>query len=383
MQQVLFRIPIPFDLWPTGIPVYGFGLMLFLAFVVSLWIVGRRAEREGISREVVFDLALPIFLGGIVGARIVFMIQYGVPWTQFFRFWEGGIVFYGSAVGGWIGYALARWLSAGRLRVSTWRLADAVAPAVCAGLAIGRIGCLLNGCCYGHVCPTGEGLGIRYPLLTAPARDLVVGRGWQTSAGFGLEESSSLLPDAPPVIGPIEPQSAAARAGLSRGDIIQRVNGQPVRNIDELRRAFFDWPRGLKTIHLSIRRAGQEIEIEFQPQTFPLYPTQVYESISMVLLLFVILTYYPFRRYYGQAFVVWMLGYSVHRFFNEALRDDTDPVLWRLTLSQVGSILLFLMAVLLNFALRWLSAPTQVQSPTNDQQAQRDATRIASPVRPG
>lgn len=357
MQQVLFRIPVPFDWWPDGIPIYGFGLMLFLSFVVSIWFVGRRAERESISRDVVMDLALPVFIGGIIGARIVFMIQYGVPWYQFFRFWEGGIVFYGSALGGWVGYGLARLLSSGRLRVSTWKLADAVAPGVCIGLAIGRVGCLLNGCCYGHVCPDEGRFGLRYPILTAPARELVVGRGWQTSAGFGLDDAASLVPDSPPVVGPVEPQSPAAQAGLTRGDIIESVNDQPTRNVQELRRILYDWPRGEEWMRLVVRRAGESRPIQFKPLSLPLHPTQVYESISMVLLLFVLLTFYPFRRYHGQVFVVLMIGYAIHRFFNETLRDDTDPVLWRLTLSQVGSIVVFLGGLALNGALRRVSSP--------------------------
>jgi len=383
MQQVLFRIPVPFDSWPNGIPVYGFGFMLFVSFVASMWLIGRRAEQEGISRDAVFDLALPVFIGGIVGARIVFMIQYGVPWTQFFRFWEGGIVFYGSAAGGWIGYALARWFSRGRLRFSTWRLADAVAPALCLGLAIGRVGCLLNGCCYGQVCLPNEDFGIRYPLLTAPARDLVVGRGWQTSAGFGLDESSPLIADTPPVVGPVEPQSPAARAGLTRGDIIEKVNGHPTPTVDELRRVFYDWPRGLKSVRLSLRRAGQLFDVEFQPVTLPLHPTQIYESISMVLLLFVILTFLPFRQYYGQAFVVWMLGYSIHRFFNEVLRDDTDPVLWRFTLSQVGSLILFALGIVLNLALRKISTPVAEAPSQNHQQPEENSAGITRPIKPG
>ncbi len=358
MQQVLFRIPVPLDWWPDGIPIYGFGLMLFLSFVVSMWLVGRRAEREGISRDVVLDLALPIFVGGIIGARIVFMIQYGIPWHQFFRFWEGGIVFYGSAIGGWVGYGLARLLSSGRLRVPTWRLADAVAPGACIGLAIGRIGCLLNGCCFGHVCSDDCSWGLRYPLLTAPARELVVGNGWQTSVGFGLDEATLLVPDSPPIVGPIEPQSPAALAGLMRGDVIESVNDRPTATTDELRRVLFDWPRGEKWLRLVVRNQGESRAVQFKPASLPLHPTQVYETISMVLLLFVLLTFYPFRRYYGQVFVVLMLGYAVHRFFNETLRNDTDPVLWQLTLSQVGSVIVFLGGVVLNGALPYLSSPT-------------------------
>jgi prolipoprotein diacylglyceryltransferase len=72
----------------------------------------------------------------------------------------------------------------------------------------------------------------------------------------------------------------------------------------------------------------------------------------MILLFFVLVAFYPYRWYYGQVFVLLMVGYAFHRFFNETLRNDTDPVLWRLTLSQVGSILVLSAAVVLHFILR-------------------------------
>src|SRR5437762_2998928 len=123
MQQVLFWIPIKTDWTPDGIPIYGFGMMLFLAFVVCTWLAGRRAQKEGIAKEHIQDLAIWIFVGGIVGARIVYMIQYDVPLWQFHRIWEGGLVFYGSAIGGLIGYTLAYFFIIRKYGLSTWKMA--------------------------------------------------------------------------------------------------------------------------------------------------------------------------------------------------------------------------------------------------------------------
>src|SRR5438309_1004562 len=105
MHQVLFRIPIQTGFFPNGVPIFGFGVMLFCAFLFCTWLFGRRAEQEGIAKERVQDLAIWIFVSGIVGARIVYMIQYQVPLRDLFSIWQGGIVFYGSAIGGWVGYA--------------------------------------------------------------------------------------------------------------------------------------------------------------------------------------------------------------------------------------------------------------------------------------
>src|SRR5262245_19361432 len=102
MQQVLLRIPV------ADIHLHAFWLMLVIAVFDCTWLARRRADREGIPRERIQDLAIWIFLGGVIGARIVYMIQYKQPIQQFFRLWEGGIVFYGGALGGLIGYIMYR-----------------------------------------------------------------------------------------------------------------------------------------------------------------------------------------------------------------------------------------------------------------------------------
>jgi prolipoprotein diacylglyceryltransferase len=385
MQQVLFRIPIKFNFAPDGIPIYGFGLMLFLSFVVSMWLAGRRAEREGVSKDRLLDLALPIFGFGIIGARIVFMIQYHLPWQQFLRFWEGGIVFYGSAIGAWIGYLLAWWFSFRKYHISTWKLADIIAPSVCVGLMIGRLGCFLNGCCYGHVCTERDAFCPQYPLLTAPARELVVqNEGYQTTAGFGLDEMAiaAFKDQGPPIVGTVEPGSAAAKAGLQRGDRIITANKIGVDSAAKLEHILLDWRRGDTTLALTVTRGGDEIALpKFKPLSLPLHPTQLYESISMALLGFLLLAFYPYRRHYGQVFVILMVGYAFHRFFNETLRNDTDPVIWKLTLSQVGSIAVLLTAIGLEIYLRRYGTKVAASQPV-EAGPEKDGTSVEGKVPP-
>src|SRR5436305_1273257 len=120
MLQVLFRIPINLFGWtPQGIPIYGFGAMFVLAFLVCTWLAGRRAEKEGIRKQVVQDLAGWLLLGGIIGARLTSVLfeyqgqpkpwleRLQVAFTEFFKIWEGGLVLYGSVIGGGVGYLLA------------------------------------------------------------------------------------------------------------------------------------------------------------------------------------------------------------------------------------------------------------------------------------
>ena len=71
MRQVLFTIPVF-----GGIKIFGYGLMLFLAFLGSMNLAAWRARREKLDPEVIYDLALWVFLGGLVGARLFYVIQY-------------------------------------------------------------------------------------------------------------------------------------------------------------------------------------------------------------------------------------------------------------------------------------------------------------------
>src|SRR5205823_7505245 len=115
------------------------------------------------------------------------------------------------------------------------------------------------------------------------------------------------------------------------------------------------------------------------PRTLGLHPTQVYESISMILLVLVLLAYYGLRRRPGEVAVIFIFGYAVHRFLNEALRNDTSPVAFGLTLSQNGSILFFLLGLVLAWYL-WIagrpaSASNEGQKPQGpgNHQAERNA----------
>src|SRR4051812_1839065 len=100
MDQVLFWIPIRNPWMPQGIPIYGFGLMLFLAFIAGNYVAGKKAERIGVPPQKLQDLLIWIFVFGLVGGRLLYCWVNGLPLAQFFQIWNGGIVFYGGAIGG-------------------------------------------------------------------------------------------------------------------------------------------------------------------------------------------------------------------------------------------------------------------------------------------
>jgi phosphatidylglycerol:prolipoprotein diacylglycerol transferase len=364
MQQVLLRLPIPTP-WSNDIPIYGFGFMLVVALFVCTWLAGRRARKEGIAAEHVQDLAFYVVIAGIVGARVVFMVQYGQPWTHFLNFWEGGLVWYGALLGGVLGYLMGYVRVLRPHGISAWKLADVLAPSVALGLAFGRVGCLLNGCCYGGVAPPSF-RALHFPVHSfagglhgSEARGLVT-EGYQPVAGFTVT-AESVGAGAPCVVAAVDASSAAARAGLRPGDVIVKADGRAMRDYAEVEQHLLSdphWQQGKTDLTLTVRRAGQDVELPpYRPETLGLYPTQVYESVSMVLLFLLLTAYFPFRRHDGEVWLLFLTLYPVHRFLNEMLRNDTEPLADGLTLSQNGSLLI--LAVALALWVWVLSRPAQ------------------------
>jgi hypothetical protein len=164
----------------------------------------------------------------------------------------------------------------------------------------------------------------------------MIRRGYQSPLGFILDEHTF-------EVVAVEPGTAAA-SSVKVGDRILEVNGKPLMKKEELvpvdGELRFKVERGDRTETLP----------PFTPRSIGLNPTQIYETISMSLLLFFLLSYYPFRRHDGELMVFLMFGYAVHRFLNETLRTDTDPVAFGMTLSQNVSIGIFAAAILLAVA---------------------------------
>ena len=128
--------------------------MVALAFIAGLWTASRRGLRENFHPETILDLGPWLIGGGILGARIFYVLEYWreefsqKPFTEIFMIQHGGLVFYGGFIGATLaGIFYARWK-----KLPVWKLADVLAPSVALGNVFGRIGCLMNGCCFGREC---------------------------------------------------------------------------------------------------------------------------------------------------------------------------------------------------------------------------------------
>src|SRR5213593_1653539 len=149
-------------LFPIGsFPVNTYGVFLALAFLAAIFVTGRLGGRDGLPRERIYDLCLWLLLSSLVGSKLLMFFtepEYREHPLQLFSldFLRSGGVFYGGLLGAVItGYFLMR-----RWKLPWWKTADACAPGIALGNAIGRQGCFSAGCCWGK--PTSLPWGVRF-----------------------------------------------------------------------------------------------------------------------------------------------------------------------------------------------------------------------------
>ncbi len=144
--------PIAFYL--GSLPIRWYGVMMALAFLAGLWTATRRARLVNVHGDVIGDVTMWLMVGSIIGARFVYVTTYwkqefaGQPFREVFMIQHGGLVYYGGLIGATLaGLGHLAWK-----KRPVWKIADILAPSIALGSVFGRIGCLLNGCCYGRSC---------------------------------------------------------------------------------------------------------------------------------------------------------------------------------------------------------------------------------------
>jgi phosphatidylglycerol:prolipoprotein diacylglycerol transferase len=148
------------------LPTYG--LLIAVAFVVALWVAMRLGTRAGLDKEKLMNLGIYCALVGLLGAKIL-MILFDL---QFFLDHPGEILSLstlqaaGVFQGGLVLAVVFAYLYARHFQLPWLTTADVFAPAIAIGHAIGRLGCLAAGCCWGVVCDRPWAITFRNPQAT-------------------------------------------------------------------------------------------------------------------------------------------------------------------------------------------------------------------------
>ncbi|RJR24913.1 MAG: prolipoprotein diacylglyceryl transferase [Desulfobacteraceae bacterium] len=159
-------LPELFSIGP--LTVHSYGLLVALGFLTGIIITVRIGRTEGINPQLIMDLTFILVVSAIAGSRILYVLinlsHYKTNPLDIFKIWEGGLVFSGGVTVA----ALSLVWYAKRKSLNLLKTADLFAPGVAVGQAIGRLGCLMAGCCYGVVTDEPWSIIFTHPKSLAP-----------------------------------------------------------------------------------------------------------------------------------------------------------------------------------------------------------------------
>ena len=309
---------------PLGIPVRGFGVMMMVAMLAGVGLGMYRAWQMGIDPEVMTSLAMWMIFPGIIGARLFFIAQYHDEFVRdtwqeslmsLFDVTKGGLVVYGSVLAGvpfGIYYLIRRGLP-------ILAMLDIIAPSMVLGAALGRIGCFLNGCCYGGECDWP--VAMTFPAGVAPySKDSPpYQRQHELGLLYGMKIGKTDYGRA--YVERVEAGNAAEKGGVKQGDILTHINGQEVKEFQDTRAAL-----GLsgKSVELttSTGEVRRIVRDNWPGRSLPIHPTQLYAALDSGLLALVLWLLYPFRRKDGEIFALLITVHPITRVFLEMSRSD-------------------------------------------------------------
>jgi phosphatidylglycerol:prolipoprotein diacylglycerol transferase len=293
--------------------------MMMLGVLTAVGISYRRVLQLGVAKESFLGLVLWTVVGGLLGARLFYIVQ---KWSELdgtsiseklwtaLQFTEGGLVVYGAILGGIAGILGWTFLQ----KVVPLSLLDAIVPAFFIGLAFGRIGCLMNGCCYGGVVESGLP-AIAFPR-GAPAYMDQLASGRLLGIHTKSTDGQDLTIDA------VDPGSWAQRNGIAPGQILDSIQVGQVPQVPSLQAQAMREHAPPELEGLVRTDRVRTVVRELPNRSLPVHPSQIYASITGFLLCFWSLTIPRWVQRPGLVFGSGWLVYGVLRFLEEIVRVD-------------------------------------------------------------
>jgi phosphatidylglycerol:prolipoprotein diacylglycerol transferase len=282
----------------------------------------------GVDPEIIVSLSVWVVVAGFIGGRAFYVIEY---WEEFagetiletlnamLHINRGGLVVYGALIA--VFPALALFVR--KHRLPGLALADLVAPSMALGLALGRVGCFANGCCFGG--PAAVPWAVRFPQDSPPFA-LQALEGSIYVHGLKLETDEM----APPLIRAVEPGSAADRAGSRAGQQVLFVGDHEVATSGEALSELLRIAEVGQTVKLVVADPGPPAvdksvlswTLVERQHSLPVHPAQLYAALDALLLCLLLTAFYPYRRRDGEVVALMLTVHPVTRFLIELIRTD-------------------------------------------------------------
>jgi len=385
MHPELFTIP------GVHYSVKSYGFCVMLGFLTAAWFAMRRAARTKCDPDLVLNISFVGLIAGLVGSRLFYVIHY---WQRDFadapnKLWAvlnitaGGFEFLGAVIGAVPAVAFYLWRKRESMRVYL----DIMAPGLMWGLAFGRVGCFMNGCCFGG--PTDAAWAVRFPYgspafvrhwekrqVHVPAELILDSEhgpaGLLPAASLNLalkdqveplrkqEELEQLEREMRNQLNLVE-ESGDADAVAEAKSALKKValDRQRLRVPDEVRqlRRAQVWPSREHPERFPFpefdadtpRTSVSELQVLAAPlRSLPVHPVQLYATIHAFILSGLLSAVFYARKRHGVVFGLMLVTYPIGRMFEEMIRIDNPRDTVGLTVSQfVGLVILGIGAVYL------------------------------------
>jgi phosphatidylglycerol:prolipoprotein diacylglycerol transferase len=395
MMPTVFRIP------GINLDIPGFGLMLMVAFLLSIWWAARRAHKSGGNPDVILNCGFIAVFAGVVGCRAMHVVHYweefaneGSLWNTFLAVIDirrGGVEFYGGFV--FTIVCVLAWLKFYEKVSLRWYM-DIIAPSAALGLAIGRIGCFLNGCCYGTTSelPWAVQFPLGSPASTEQWRHRVPGAGLpQELLLTTVEGVSTPLQRESAAASPAQVEAAAkaeqsardsyslllSKAQSATGDARAKLDKQVAAakaTLDSAERHLSDIRRNMRKYESS---AAAILALAKKHGAVPVHPTQLYSTITALIVAFLLNAWYYRRSRDGQVIFGLLLIEPVTRYLLELIRADNPIDTAGQTISQSIAIGLTLIGLIGLIVLRTMSP----RSPNATRWTPPDSSATTKPTR--